>query len=124
MRGSQLERVLVTLIALHSFCVGVILCGFPHWAAEFGGWGDLDSLFFVRQGGAFHLVVAAGYLMEYWKLRTVRLLLVAKSVGTVFLILSWLFDQSGPWAVPFAALGDGLMGLSVWWISRRVDRTS
>lgn len=124
MKLSQVERWLVTLIAFHSFCVGLVLCGVPHWAAAFGGWGDLDSLFFVRQGGAFHLVVAVGYMMEYSRYGTVKLLLLAKGVGTAFLTLSWFFDQSGAWAMPLAALGDGFMGLAVWWISRRVHRTS
>ena len=124
MRETPFERILVTLIALHSFGVGVVLCGVPHWAAAFGGWGDVDSLFFVRQGGAFHLVVAVGYLMEYSKYGTVKLLLLAKGIGTTFLILSWLFDQTGAWAVPFAAFGDGMMFFVVWWISRRAHRTS
>jgi hypothetical protein len=120
----QQERWLVVLVALHSLAVGVVLLGAPRWAAALGGWGEVDTVFFIRQGGIFHVVVATGYLMEYFRHRTVRLLLAAKGMATVFLLLSWLGDPTGAWAVPFAALGDGLMGLAVWWISRRSGHTS
>ncbi len=120
----SLERWLVVLVALHSVVVGVVLLGAPRWAAVLGGWGEVDTVFFIRQGGAFHLVVAAGYLMEYFRHRTVGLLLTAKALATVFLVFSWLADLSGAWALPFAALGDGLMAVLVLLVHRRVGRTS
>ncbi|RLE24184.1 MAG: hypothetical protein DRJ65_10430 [Acidobacteria bacterium] len=120
----QQERWLVALVAFHSAVVGVVLLTVPRWAASFGGWGELDTLFFVRQGGIFHVVVAAGYLMEYFRHRTVGLLLTAKTLATVFLILSWLADLSGAWALPFAALGDGLMAVMVLLAHRRAGRIS
>ncbi len=119
-----LERWLVVLVALHSAVVGVVLLGAPRWAAALGGWGDVDTVFFIRQGGAFHIVVVVGYLMEYFRHRTVGLLLIAKSLATVFLVFSWLADLSGAWALPFAALGDGLMGLLVFVAHRRASHTS
>ena len=118
------ERWLVVLVALHSLAVGAVLLGIPRWAAALGGWGDVDTLFFIRQGGIFHVVVAAGYLMEYLRHQTVRLLLTAKTMATVFLVLSWLADPLSAWALPFAALGDGLMGLLVFLVHRRGARTS
>ena len=114
----------MALVALHSAVVGVILLGAPGWSAAFGGWGEIDTVFFIRQGGAFHIVVAIGYLMEYFRHRTVRLLLTAKTMATVFLVLSWLVDVSGAWALPFAALGDGLMAVLVLLAHRRAARTS
>ncbi len=114
----------MVLVALHSVAVGVILLGVPHWAAALGGWGEVDTVFFIRQGGAFHIVVAVGYLMEYFRHRTVGLLLTAKGLATVFLVLSWLADLSGAWVLPFAALGDGLMGLLVFVAHRRASHTS
>ncbi len=119
-----LERWLVVLVALHSAVVGVVLLGAPGWAAAFGGWGDIDTVFFIRQGGAFHIVVAIGYLMEYFRHRTVSLLLTAKTLATVFLVFSWLADLSGAWALPFAALGDGLMAVLVFLVHQRAARTS
>lgn len=104
-----LERWWVILVAVHSVGVGVVLVFFPRWAAGFGGWEGLSDVFFVRQGGAFHFVVALGYLMEYRRHRTVRLLLTAKAIGTAFLLAMWFTDVGGPWAIPFSALGDGAM---------------
>jgi hypothetical protein len=118
------ERWLVILVALHSAVVGVILLGAPGWAASVGGWGEIETVFFVRQGGAFHIVVAIGYLMEYFRHRTVGLLLTAKTLATCFLVISLLADLSGPWALPFAALGDGLMAVLVLLAHRRACRTS
>ena len=114
----------MVLVALHSAVVGIILLCAPGWSAAFGGWGEIDTVFFIRQGGAFHIVVAIGYLIEYFRHRTVSLLLTAKTLATVFLVLSWLADVSGAWALPFAALGDGLMAVLVLLAHRRADRTS
>lgn len=119
MGKTSLEQWLVVLVALHSAVVGIVLLGAPRWAAEIGGWGDVDAVFFIRQGGAFHIVVAIGYLVEYFRHRTVSLLLTAKTLATIFLVFSWLADVSGPWALPFAALGDGLMAIGVFWAHRR-----
>ena len=123
MDRSKQERLLVFLVALHSLVVGMVLLSVPRWVASFGGWGGVDSVFFIRQGGIFHMVVAVGYVMEYVRHRTVALLLVAKSMATVFLVFSWTGDPSSARALPFAALGDGLMALLVFLIHRRVRRT-
>ncbi|MCD4748175.1 MAG: hypothetical protein K8R59_02275 [Thermoanaerobaculales bacterium] len=119
-----LEKWLVILVALHSLGVAVVLVGMPRWAAVFGGWGEVDTVFFIRQGGVFHLVVAVGYLMEYFRHGTVRLLLTAKCVAVVFLLLSWLGDSHGAWALPLATLSDGFMALVVFLAHRAVDRPS
>lgn len=124
MGNRPLERWLVVLVAIHSAAVGIVLLGAPRWAAAIGGWGDVDSTFFIRQGGAFHIVVAAGYLMEYFRHRTVGLLLTAKTLATFFLVFSWLADISGPWALPFAALGDALMAVVVFWAHRGMKGSS
>ncbi len=56
------ERVLILLIALHSFIVGIMLLFFAEWAVNFAGWHGADPIFFIWQAGAFHYVLAAGYL--------------------------------------------------------------
>lgn len=124
MGNLSLERCLIVLVALHSAIVGIILLGFPSWAAEFGGWGNINDVFFIRQGGAFHIVVAIGYVMEYFRHRTVSLLLTAKTLATFFLVFSWLVDLSGAWALPLAALGDGLMAVVVLWVHRGAKKGS
>jgi hypothetical protein len=122
MSWRKLEWWLVVLVAVHSYAVGVVLLTSSRWAASFGGWGDADLVFFVRQGGAFHLVVATGYLLEYFRHRTVRLMLFAKTVGVLFLTGSWVIDPGGAWAVPLSALGDAMMFLVVFWVHREVSR--
>jgi len=104
--------LLVSLIALHSAGVFVALTFAPGWSAAFGGWGVASPLFFARQAGAFHLVVAAGYAGEWRFYRGVRLLLWTKLVGAFFLGVAWAAGERA-WAVPLSAVADAAMGLLV-----------
>ena len=115
---------LVILIALHSLAVGLVLLFVPVWAARFGGWGAVEPTFFVRQGGAFHLVVAVGYILEYRRNQGVTLLLFAKTLAFVFLIGSALLEPSGAWAVPFSGVADGMMALMVLAVRRALRADS
>jgi hypothetical protein len=107
-----LERALVVLIALHSFVVGLFLTFATDWGARFGGFPSPVPLFFPRQAGAFHFVVAAIYLVEYFRYRGVGLLVMTKSIAVVFLFLTTALD-SVPWLVPLSGAGDGLMAVAV-----------
>lgn len=108
----ELERVLVVLIALHSLVVGLFLTFATVWGARFGGFPEPVPLFFPRQAGAFHFVVAAIYLVEYFRYRGVGLLVMTKSIAVVFLFLSTAFCGV-PWLVPLSGVGDGLMAVAV-----------
>lgn len=119
MDWTRVERWLVVLIALHSYAVGIVLLVLPRWAMAFAGWGRAEPLFFVRQGGAFHLVVATAYLVEHFRHREITLLLIAKSLATVFLVLEWRFGADPAWAVPFSAAGDAAMGCAAFIVHRR-----
>jgi hypothetical protein len=110
----------VILVAAHSAAVGVALAAFPEWATAFGGFGPVRPLFFARQAGVFHLVLAAGYLLELRR-GGVALLVTAKSVAAVFLTASWLSGAPG-WSIPFSAAGDALMGLAAAWLARPAAR--
>lgn len=115
--GTGLLPGLVVAIALHSAAVGAALVLATDWSTRFGGWGEATPRFFVRQFGVFHFVVAATYLVEYFRYGGVRILLTAKAIAVASLLdATWRFG--GPWAVPFAAAGDALMGLAVWWLAR------
>ena len=116
------ELWLVSLIALHSFGVGLVLLTVPDWALRLGGWpGGIEPDFFGRQAGIFHVVLATGYLVEYLRHRRVELILVAKSIAVAFLGLCWLlFDV--PWPVPLCGLADGAMGLAALLTHRAVVR--
>jgi len=106
------ERALVSLIALHSIVVGLFLTFATDWGARFGGFASPLPLFFPRQAGAFHFVVAGVYLVEYFHYRGVGLLVMTKSMAVVFLFLTAVLD-SVPWVVPLSGVGDGLMAVAV-----------
>ena len=114
----RLERALVVLIALHSVVVGLFLTFATEWGARFGGFPNPVPLFFPRQAGAFHFVVAAVYLVEYFHYRGVLMLVTTKSIAVVFLGIVTIVCPA-PWVVPLSAVGDGLMGLLVVLVRRR-----
>ncbi|HEX7527613.1 MAG TPA: hypothetical protein VF425_00770 [Thermoanaerobaculia bacterium] len=116
-----IEKALVVAVALHSYAVGFFLLFFTRWGARFGGWGEVSPLFFARQAGIFHFVVASGYLIEYFRARGVSLLLLAKATATVFLV-AMMLEDGGPWVLPLSALGDALMGLAVWIAHRKASQ--
>lgn len=115
----DLERVLVILIAAHSVVVGLALLVVPRFAVTFGGWPGADPIFFIRQAGVFHFILATGYILEHVQTRGVILLLCAKSVAVVFLVGYWIAAPV-PWIVPFSGLADGAMGLSVLALRRQL----
>ena len=114
------ERILIVLVALHSIIIGIIFIAAPTWTVQFGGWERIEPVFFGRQAGAFHLVLAAGYLIEYFRYRGITLVVTAKAFALVFLLACAVFDGL-PWAVPVSGFGDGAMALLVWWVHRRVQ---
>lgn len=116
---TKLEKWLIVLIALHSLGVGAALMLAPRWVAGFFGWGEVTPLFFPRQAGIFHVVLALGYLLEYFRLRSILLLVTAKSAALVFLLSATVLTES-PWVVPFSGISDGLMGLAAVIVHRRV----
>ena len=113
------ERILIILISLHSFIVGIMLLFFAEWAVSFAGWAGADPVFFIWQAGAFHFVLAAGYLVEFSRSRSITLLLIAKTTAFVFLIGGSLLSET-PWAVWFSGVADGAMALTAFLVHRAV----
>ena len=114
----RLEWWLIVLIALHSYTVGFFLLFVTEWGVAFGGWENVTTLFFPRQAGIFHFVIASGYLIEYFRYRGVVLMVTAKFTAVVFLFGMMAVGETS-WAVPLSAVGDGLMGVAVVWIHRK-----
>ena len=119
----RVERWLIVLIALHSYAVGFFLLFLTRWGVTFGGWDNVTTLFFPRQAGIFHVVIATGYLIEYFRYRGVVLMVSAKFTAVVFLF-GMMAVGDAPWAVPLSAIGDGLMGIVVLWIHRKATARS
>ncbi|MEN8008016.1 MAG: hypothetical protein ABFS42_13435 [Candidatus Krumholzibacteriota bacterium] len=103
----RFEAVGVALVVLHSLVLGVMLIFLPGWTLEFAGFDGPDDYFFPRQSGAFHIVVALGYALEYRRSRGITLILLAKFTAVVFLLLLSPWDKA--WSVPFSGIADGLM---------------
>jgi hypothetical protein len=116
---ARAERALVVLIAAHSVAVGLLLTFATEWGARFGGFGPVTPLFFPRQAGAFHFVVAGVYLVEHVRYRGVLLLVAAKSAATLFLGLTILLTPDSAWLVPVSAAGEAAMAVAVVWLRRR-----
>jgi VIT1/CCC1 family predicted Fe2+/Mn2+ transporter len=115
------ERLLVSLISLHSTIVGAMFMLAPQWTLRFAGWPGIDPVFFAYQAGVFHFVLAAAYLLEYHRYRGVSVLMTAKITAFVFLISATIIDPI-PWAVWTSGILDGAMALVVWWVHRAVAR--
>ena len=103
----RLETVALLLVTLHSYVVGALLLFFTAWTLGFAGWGDEAGLFFPRQSGAFHMILATAYLWEYFRTGGITLLVMAKATAVVFLIA--LNPWSTAWSIPFSGILDGLM---------------
>jgi hypothetical protein len=114
----RLLSAYVVLVALHSYAVGAFLLFATEWGARFGGFGEVSPLFFARQAGIFHFVLATAYLVEWFRYRGVVILLSAKATAVVFLVAAWALGTEA-WSVPLSALGDGVMGLVAFVLFRR-----
>ncbi len=115
------ERLLIILVALHTLIIGLVFLTVPDWAVKFGGWPqNIRPIFFGRQVGIFHVVLACGYLIEYFRYHGIGLIITAKSIALVFLLITPLFHEV-PWAVPVCGVVDGAMALVVWLVHRAVS---
>jgi hypothetical protein len=107
-----IERLLIILIALHSFACGAGLLWANPEIMKFAGWPDTGPLFFPHQGGIFHFVLGICYMIEYFHYRGVLMLVTAKVIATVFLIGSFALGEKA-WVVLFSGIADGLMAIAV-----------
>lgn len=105
------EALLVLLIALHSIGVGILLLFGSNLALRLGGWIEGDSLFFVRQGGIFHLIIATLYLLDYFRRNSILPIVIAKSAAVAFLVAMRATGE--PALVLVSALVDALMLIAI-----------
>jgi hypothetical protein len=121
-RAQLAERCLVLLVTLHTIGVGTMLLLTPVWSCRvFGGWTTLGPLFFPRQSGIFHFALAFAYLHEYFRHRSVTVLVVTKGLALLFLLSGAVLDTV-PWVVPFSGIADGMMGAAVLLLHRQAQK--
>ena len=105
-------KILLWLIAIHSFIVAIVLIVSTPDIFRFFGF-DAVSGFFSFQGGVFHLVMVVAYIMSAINLKQESLMvwfcIAAKMLATVFLVL-YFFICEPIWVVLLSGLGDFLMG--------------
>jgi hypothetical protein len=108
-------RILLWLIALHSFTVAVLLILLGEECMQFFGF-PAGNAFFQVQGGIFHIVMVVAYLIAATKLSSSRLLIIfivtAKSIAATYLLL-YYFLVMPIMVVLLSGIADGLMGLAV-----------
>lgn len=115
---ASLERVLIPLVVLHSLAIGVLAMVATRWGLAFSGFGAATPMFFPRQVGVFHVVVAVAYAIEWRRYGGVSILLTAKAIAVLFLGAQMLLQRL-PWVVPFSLAGDAAMWLAVAVVHRR-----
>ncbi len=115
-KNIKLFKLLLQLIALHSFSVGVALIVLPFGVLSWFGLTVDPYRFFSTQGGVFHIVMSIAYLFAARAPLQERSLLIfiilAKWVAFFFLGFYFLLGEMVP-TIAFSAVGDGLMGLLV-----------
>ncbi len=117
----RIEKWLVILIAIHSVVIGFCLLFLTRWGTALGGWAEVEPLFFARQAGIFHFVVATGYLIEYFRHGGVTFLLITKILAVAFLTGIMVVEPGFSWTLPPSALADGLMALMVYLVHRKAS---
>lgn len=110
---SSLLRIILWLIAFHSFFAGVLLIIMTPAQLSFFGF-DINEKFFSTQGGVFHMVLSVAYIMGAENIgksdQIITFAIVAKFIATLFL-LSYFFFKNPIWMVLISGIADFLMGL-------------
>jgi hypothetical protein len=89
--AQRAESLLVAVAVLQGVVLGAWLGLLPASALSAGGFPPAGS-FFVRWAGVLHLVLSAGYALEWMRFRRTSLLVVAKAATAGFLALVWLSE--------------------------------
>jgi hypothetical protein len=115
--NARFTSAFVAAVVLHSAAIGLALLFFTAPGLALGGYEEVRPLFFPRQAGAFHLVVAAAYAIEYLRYRGLLVMVTAKGIAVAFLV-GILATGAQPWVVPVSAAGDAAMGFVALWLQR------
>ena len=103
------------LVAIHSIGFGLALIILPKGIIELFGF-QLAEKFFAVQGGVFHLIISAAYIMAARKPessdRLIFLSCFTKFSATIFLFSYFVFEKQ-IFMVFIAGIGDLLMGLAI-----------
>jgi hypothetical protein len=99
------ELAVVAAAVAQGVAVGAWLALLPEAALRAGGFPAAPA-FFVRWAGVLHVLLAAGYALEFMRFRRVALLVLAKAVTAFFLAAAWMGDGL-PWLMVGAVFVEG-----------------
>lgn len=86
--SERAQQALVALAAAQGLLLAAWLGLLPEMVLRVGGFPAAPP-FFVRWAGVLHLVLAAGYALEWRATRGVALLVIAKGATALFLLVAW-----------------------------------
>ncbi len=113
------------LVAAHSLSTGLGLIFLPSGLFEKLGYSMITERFFAVQGGVFHIVMFAGYLMAAIKKEkyegVVHLAIIAKLFATVFLI-TYSVVTVWIWVVFLSGIFDFLMGVFIYFLYKQYKK--
>lgn len=119
MKEYKILKIFLYLIAAHSFLVGVNLLYFSSDLLQTFGFNALNEPFFKFQGGVFHLVMVAAYLLaaiDPVKNKMIVLFsIIAKLMATIFLFAYYFFYDTSI-IVLLSAIGDLIMGIVIFYL--------
>ncbi len=111
--SKDLLKILLWLIAAHSFLAGILLIVLSPEQLYFFGF-DIQEKFFSTQGGVFHIVMSVAYVMGAESIgksdQIIIFAIVAKFIATIFLLSYFLF-KNPIWMVLVSGNGDLFMGV-------------
>ena len=119
----RITSIFLYLVAIHSFCVGLLLVILPAEIISIFGFNEVHKNFFQVQGGVFHLIVCFAYIAGALNPIQNRLLInfaiFAKITAFLFLFSYYLFVPS-ILSVLLSGIVDLLMGIILLFLISKV----
>ena len=114
----KLLSAVLYLVALHSFLTGLALVVQPTWSMKLVGFSPICERFFPTQGGVFHILMAVAYVMgavDAQKYHYVIVFAIIVKLAATLFLLVYCFTVEFKWIILLFGIGDGLMGLMIFW---------
>jgi hypothetical protein len=106
--------LILWIITVHSFSTGIALLIIPSDFLKYFGILISTHSFFQAQGGIFHIVMCAAYIMAALNpvnnSHMILFVIIVKFTATLFLSVYYFFIEPA-WIILFSAIFDGTMGM-------------
>lgn len=110
----RLEKIVISLVALHSLVLGSAMLFIPTYTLRFFQWQYQGDLFFPAQTGIFLILFAVIYLAALWRRSLIWYIVLTKAAAVVFLLGAYfILSDEAPRVILITALLDGLMGAAL-----------